>query len=109
MRAPARPEAVAVLTEGWIKYRLQHLQQRLLDEPIRHRRDTKLALTSVWLRNRYPSYRPGPVRSTQQLFPDGGPLSPQPLRRLVDIQSVDASCALVGSHPFPGLLHVLSC
>jgi hypothetical protein len=51
-----------VLTEGGIKLRLQHLQQRLLDQPIRHRRDAKLALASVRLRDRYPSYRLWPVR-----------------------------------------------
>src|ERR1700751_4169187 len=44
MRASARPEAVAVLAEGGIKERLQHLQERLLDQTIRHRRDTELVL-----------------------------------------------------------------
>src|ERR1700748_2343916 len=44
MRASARPEAVAVLAEGGIKERLQHLQQRLLDQTIRPRRDPELVL-----------------------------------------------------------------
>ena len=57
VRASARPEAVAVLAEGRIKNRLQHLQQRLLDQPIRHRRDAKLALASLRLRDRYPPHR----------------------------------------------------
>ncbi len=51
MCTSARTEAVAVLAEGGIKLRLQHLQQRLLDQPIRHRRDAELALTSVRLRD----------------------------------------------------------
>jgi hypothetical protein len=38
-----------VLTEHGIKYRLQHLQQCLLDQPIRHRRNAKLALTTLRL------------------------------------------------------------
>src|SRR5437660_9203684 len=62
MRTSARPEAVAVLAEGRIKNGLQHLQQRLLDQTIRHRRDAKLALAALWLGDRHPSYRTGPVR-----------------------------------------------
>ena len=108
MRASARTEAVAVLAEGRIKDRLQHLQQRLLDQPIRHRRDAKLALASVRLRDRYPSHRLWPVRPLQQLLADRGPLGAQPLGRLVDVQSVDTRRALVGPHPLPCLLHVLS-
>jgi hypothetical protein len=63
MRASARPEAVAVLAEGRIKNGLQHLQQRLLDQTIRHRRDAELALAAVRLGNRHPSHRTGPVGS----------------------------------------------
>src|ERR1700750_1200722 len=63
MRASARPEAVAVLAEGGIKERRQHLQQRLLDQTIRHRRDTELALAALGLGDRHPSHRTGPVRS----------------------------------------------
>jgi hypothetical protein len=44
MCAAARPEAVAVLAEAGIKDRLQYLQQRLLDQTIRYRRDAELAL-----------------------------------------------------------------
>ncbi len=47
MRTTARTEAVAVLAESGIKERLQHLQQRLLDQAIRHRRDAELALAAV--------------------------------------------------------------
>ena len=109
MCAPVRTETVAVLTEGWIKDRLQHLKQRLLNQTIRHRRDAKLALASIWLWDRYPTHRLRPVRALQQLFPDCGPFTAQPVGSLVDIQSVDSGRALVGPHPFPCLLHVLSC
>src|SRR5215472_13654176 len=59
--ASARTEAVAVPTESWIKHRLQHLQQSLLDQSIRDRRDAELALPSIRFRDRYPSYRFWPV------------------------------------------------
>lgn len=52
---------VAVFAEGGVQSWLQHLQQRLLDQPIRGRRDTELALATVRLRDRCPSYRTGPV------------------------------------------------
>jgi hypothetical protein len=38
LRTPTRPEAVAVLAEAGVQNRLQYLQQRLLDQPVRHRR-----------------------------------------------------------------------
>jgi hypothetical protein len=62
LRPSSRAKPIAMLAERRIEPRLQHLQQRLLDQPIGHRRDAKLALASVRLRNRYPSYRTGPVR-----------------------------------------------
>ena len=59
MRASARPEAVAVLAEGRIKNGLQHLQQRLLDQTIRHRRHGSFELhigpVSLWDRPRSPT------------------------------------------------------
>ena len=108
MRASARTEAVAVLAEGWIKHRLQYLQQRLLNQTIRYRRDAKLALASVRLGDHYPSHRLRPVRPMQQLFADRRPLDAQTLGGLVDAETVDAGCALVGPNPLPCLLHVLS-
>jgi len=45
----------------------------------------------------------------QQLFPDSRTLATQPFGGLVDFQPVDPGCALIGPHPFPCLLHVLSC
>ena len=51
MRASSRPKAVAVLAEGRVDQRLQHLQQRLLDQPVRHRRDAQFALAAARLRD----------------------------------------------------------
>src|SRR5579859_3814594 len=107
MRASARPEAVAVLAEGGVKDRLQDLQQRLLDQTIRHRWDAELALATLRLGDRHPSHRTGPVRPLQQLLADGGPRRAQECDGLVYIQSIDAGCALVGSDPFERPLQVL--
>ena len=108
MRASARPEAVAVRAEGRIKDGLQHLQQRLLDQTIRHRRDAELALASVRLGDRHPSYRHRPVHPRQQLVPDSRPCGAQAFGRLVNVQTVDTGRPFVGPHPFPGPLQVFS-
>ena len=107
MRAAARPEAVAVLAEGGIKNGLQHLQQRLLDQTIRHRRDAKLALASLGLGDRHPSYRTGPVRPRQQLFADRRPLRAQLRGGLVNVQTIHTGYAFVpapASTPVAGSL-----
>src|SRR5690606_26165712 len=62
LRTPSRPEAVTMLAEGGIQQGLQHLQQRLLNQPVRYRRDTQLALAAVGLGNHHTAYRPWPVR-----------------------------------------------
>ncbi|MGQ9685559.1 MAG: hypothetical protein ACUVT2_04525 [Thiobacillaceae bacterium] len=87
---------------------MQHLQQCLLDQPIRDRGDAKLALAFVWFRDRYPSYRTGPVRPLQQVFPNLRPRRDQPLPGLLDVQTIHARCPFVGFDPFPRSLHVLS-
>src|SRR5665647_3196260 len=101
MRTSTRPEAVAVLAEGRIKNGLQHLQQRLLDQTIRHRRDAELTLAALWLGNRHPSYRTGPVRPRQQLLADRRPRRTQMRGGLVNVQTVHTGYAFVGPHPLP--------
>lgn len=108
MRTTARPEAVAVLAESGIKERLQHLQQRLLDQAIRHRRDAELALAPIRFRDRHPSHRHRPVRSRQNPFADARPRRAQMSRGRLDGQTVRTSRALVGLHPFPSSLQVLA-
>jgi hypothetical protein len=88
--APARPKAVAVCAEGWVKYRLQHLQQCLLDQPIRDRRDAQLALAAVRFRDRYPSYRTGPVPPLPQLVADRRPRRDQMACGLFNVQTIHA-------------------
>src|SRR5476651_1726653 len=108
MRTSARPEAMAVLAKGGIKDRLQHLQKRLLDQTIQNRRDAKLALATPRLGDRHPSYRTGPIRPQKQLLANNGPGGFEVLCGLVNVQSVNAACPLVGPHALERLLQVLS-
>ena len=108
VRTSSGTKTVAVLAEGRIKNRLLHLQQSLLNQPIRHRRDAELALASVRLRDRYPSYRAGPVRPPQQLLAQRRPCGDQLAGGLVDIQTVYAGCSFIGPHALERLQKVLA-
>ena len=99
---------ISGFAEGRIKNGLQHLQQRLLDQTIRHRRDAELALAAVRLGNRHPSHRTGPVRPRQQLLADRRPRRAQVRGGLVNVQTVHPGCAFVGPNPFERPLQVLS-
>ena len=88
-------KAVAVLAKSGVQNRLQHLQQRLLDQPIRHRRNAKLALATVGLWNQYPSHRTWPVRPRQRLLSDRRPRGDQMLCGLVDVQPVHTRCTFL--------------
>src|SRR5690606_9564080 len=103
---PSGTETVAVLAEGRVQQRLQHLQQRLLDQPIRHRRDAKLTLAARRLRDRHPAYRTRPVRSPQQLLTKRRPRGDKLTCGLVNVQTIHARRTLVGLDPFPCLLEV---
>src|SRR3989344_447162 len=60
-RTPVGPKAVGVLRDPRIEQGLQHLPQRLLDEPIRYRRYTQLAHSAIRFRNLHAPYRLWPV------------------------------------------------
>lgn len=109
LRTSTRTEAVAVFTEAWIKDGLQHLKQGLLDQTIRYRRDTKLALATVRFRDRYPSYRQRPVHPRQQLVTDDRPCGSQMFRSLVNVQTINTGSPFIRPDPFPSSLQVLSC
>ena len=109
VRAPARAKAMAVVAEGRIDDRLQHLQQRLLDQPIQHRRDAQLALAPVRLGDHHPSHRLGPVSALQQHLAHFGPVGRQPEAGLLDVEPIHPGRALVGLHALPRPLQVLSC
>ena len=108
VRPSSGTETVAVPAECRIKDRLQHLQQSLLDQPIRHRRYAELALAAVRFRDRYPSYRTGPVRPLQQLLAQRRPYGDQLAGGLVYVQPIHASGSFVGPHALERLQQVLS-
>jgi hypothetical protein len=108
MSTPPGPEAVAVFAERRVKQRLQHLQQGLLNQPIRYRRYAQLALASVRFRDHYPPYRTGPVRPPQQLVSYLRPSRDQMTCGLLNIQSIHAGCATIGFDTLPCLPQVLS-
>ncbi len=108
VRTPSGPKALAVLAECRVKDRLQHLQQCLLDQAVRHRRDAKLALAPIGPRDRHPSYRTRPIRPPQNLLADHGPLVHQCAGGLINVQPVHACHTLIRSHPLERLLQVLS-
>jgi hypothetical protein len=87
---------------------LQHLQQCLLDQPIRDRRDAKLALAAVRFRDHYPSYRTRPVRPPQQVLADRRPRRNEVASSLFNVQTIHTGRAFVAFDSFPRLPQVLS-
>ena len=108
VRTPPRPEPVAVVAEGGVDQRLQLLQQGLLDQPVRHRRDAQLTLGAVRLRNHHLAYRTGPVMPLQQRLADLGPPRAQHELGLLDVEPVHPSRTLVGLDPLPRQQQVVS-
>src|SRR5713101_5145135 len=95
MCRPSRTKAVAVGGEGRVESRLEHLQYRLLDEPVEHRGNAKFPHPAVWLRYLNASHRRRRIRAAQQLVPMCRPVRSQVIRQLVDGPAVDARTALV--------------
>ena len=80
--APRRGRFVRAETRSCVgrspgRIRLQHLQQRLLDEPVQHGRDAQLALPAARLGNLHPLHRLRLVTSREQLLPKSLPVLPQ--------------------------------
>lgn len=101
VRASARPEAAAVFGERRIKQRLQDLQQRLLDQPVGHRRYRQFPHAATRLGNLHAPQRLRPVMSRLQFFIYPGPPGFQVFRRGVDGQSIHPSTAAIGLEAFP--------
>ncbi|MGF6609145.1 hypothetical protein OKW45_004067 [Paraburkholderia sp. WSM4175] len=106
-RRPGRKPQLCSLKEG-SQNRLQHLLQRLLHQPVRYRRDARLALTSVRFRHHQPPYRTGPVRPLQQ---NCSRIAGHAVTRSRDVWSMSRrstpSGSLVGPYPFKRVLQVL--
>nr|WP_296406490.1 hypothetical protein [Zoogloea sp.] len=105
VRAAARPEAVAVFGERPINHGLQDLQQGLLDQPIRHRRNPNSRTPPPgW--DLDAAHRRRPVAAIEQGFPNPGPMRFQVVRRLGNRQPIHPSTAAIGFDAFPRRLHV---
>src|SRR5699024_8730028 len=85
------------------------LQQGLLDQPIRDRRDAQLALAAVGLGYADSAYRLGPVVAVAQLFSNRRPGGFEVGAGLGNVQAVHARRATVGLDAFPCALQVVSC
>ena len=99
MCAAPRSEAIAVLREGWVKHRLKHLQNGLLDEPIEHAGNPELPDSPTALRNFLPPHWLRLVRAIEQLRPYGLPVVHQIRRQLIHGHPVSTGAALVLPHP----------
>jgi hypothetical protein len=108
MRAAPRPEAVAVRAERRVDERLQHLQQRLLDQPVHHGRYPQLAHSATRFRDAHAAHRRRPVAAVEQSLTDVGPRLLEIVPRVLYRASIDASTSLVGLDAFPRRRHVLS-
>ena len=88
-----------MLREAGVQSRLQHLQYRLLDQPVEHARNAELAHSAVALGNLPPQYRLGLVGSAKQLLAGFLPMLHQVLRQFFHRHSIDSGTAPVLSHP----------
>jgi hypothetical protein len=75
---------------------------------VRHLRDAQLALGAVGLLDHHLAYGAGPVAPLQQRLAGLGPPGSQQFGRVLDIEPVQASGALVGLDPLPRQQQVLS-
>jgi hypothetical protein len=104
------PKAVARVRERRVPAWLQHLQHRLLDEAVEHRRDAEgaHAVAPASLGDLDPQHRLRSVDATEQLGPDRGPVVPQVGREFVDGHPVDAGRASVAPDLRQGLAQVVA-
>ena len=108
MCAAPRPEAVAVRAEARVDERLQHLQQRLLDQPVHDGRYPQLAHPATRLGDAHTAYRIGPVTAVEQPSSNVGPRALEIFARVLHRASIDAGTSLVGFDVLPRRRHVLS-
>ncbi len=101
MSGPSRPEAVAVFGKRWVPALLEHLQQRLLDQPVDDARHAEFSDPAIRLGYLYPFDRQRLVGSPEQLRPDVWPLLTQVVLGDVDGHPIDARTALIPSNAFP--------
>ena len=102
----SRTEAVARFRKRWIDPWLQDLQQGLLDQPIRHRRDPQLPHPATRFRNLHAAHRLWPVAPRVQFLPNTWPVRLQEPLRLRNRQPIHPRTAAIGLDAFPRRDHV---
>ena len=108
VRAAAGPEAVAGIREGRVQQRFQHLQDRLLHQPVHHRRDAQLSHPAAGLGDFHPAHRLRLIRSVQQRCDQLIPVPDQPGEQAADGHPVHARRAFVCHHAAIRSVQVLS-
>jgi len=89
-RAP-RPEAEGAVVKVRVEGGRQHLQQRLLDQPIQHRRHPQLPRPAGELRDLHPPDRLRPVSARLELRAHVRPVLHEPRPQLLRAHPIDAS------------------
>jgi hypothetical protein len=89
-----------MIGEASVPTALHHLQHRLLDEAVQHRRDTQLSYPTVWLWYFYPFHPLRFVSSAQQLLTNGWPVLLQVIWQLLDSYPIDTSTTFVALEGF---------
>src|ERR1035441_2022045 len=109
LNRPPRPEPITAFGKRPITSALQNLHHRLLNEPIQHRRDTKLSHPfSVRLGDFHPPHRLRCISSAQQLFPDGWPMLFQVVAEFIDGHAIDSRTTLLRPPPPQCFLQIVS-
>ena len=106
LRTASQSEAVAVCGKRRIDEGLQDLQQGLLDQTIRHRRNPQFAHAATGFRDLHTAHRRGPVTAVQQGFPYLGPVLFQVNRSVGNRPSIHPSTAAIGPDALPRQRHV---
>ena len=99
MGALAGPEPVARSRERRVVHRGQHLQDRLLDESIHHRRDAQRPHPAARLRDLCPLHRLWPIRPVQQFLLQARPCLLEVRRQLLRGHPIHTGAAFVRPHP----------
>ena len=101
------PKPIAVIGKRRVPPLLQNLKYRLLDESIQHGRHPELSHPApVRLVDLDSPDRSRLVGPTQQLLPNGWPMSPQVVRQLLDGHPVHSRTSFIGLDSFQCLLTV---
>ncbi len=106
VRVASRTKAVARLGKLGLEQRLQYLMQRLLEQPVHHRRNAQSAYPALRLRYLHLAHRRRHVLARQQRLSYLPPVRLQPWLQLGHRSSIDARRALVRHHALIGTQHV---